>query len=329
MKNDDPPCGGRRTGHRLPLWERGHAHLHLPRQGERQPLVADVPEDLPELDVDNIRIRQILINLFGNAVKFTKSGTITLHVSFAPDPGPADTGTLRFAVSDTGIGISEEDQKKLMEPFVQLSGLRGTNAVNNGTGLGLSISKRLAVCMNGELDCTSKVGEGSTFAVTLNAVRYRAKTAPAVPEAPKPLPIARDVKALRILVVDDVPMNLHVAKALFNKIGFKNVSTAGSGKDALELLGKQPVDLILSDLWMPEMDGAELSAEVKKNPEWAHIPVIAQTADVETGGNFDMSHFDAVILKPLTKEKLARMVKRIFEDGALRKTPGAAPLNLG
>ena len=292
-------------------------------------LVADVPEDLPELDVDNIRIRQILINLFGNAVKFTKSGTITLHVSFAPDPGPADTGTLRFAVSDTGIGISEEDQKKLMEPFVQLSGLRGTNAVNNGTGLGLSISKRLAVCMNGELDCTSKVGEGSTFAVTLNAVRYRAKTAPAVPEAPKPLPIARDVKALRILVVDDVPMNLHVAKALFNKIGFKNVSTAGSGKDALELLGKQPVDLILSDLWMPEMDGAELSAEVKKNPEWTHIPVIAQTADVETGGNFDMSHFDAIILKPLTKDKLSRMVKRIFEDGALRHSPGSAPLNLG
>ena len=293
-------------------------------------LVADVPEDLPELDVDNIRIRQILINLFGNAVKFTKSGTITLHVSFAPDPGSADTGTLRFAVSDTGIGISEEDQKKLMEPFVQLFGLRGTNAVNNGTGLGLSISKRLAVCMNGELTCASRIGEGSTFAVTLNSVRYRAKTAPvAVQEPPKPQPVARDVKSIRILVVDDVPMNLHVAKALFNKIGFKNVATAGSGKDALELLGKQPVDLILSDLWMPEMDGAELSAEVKKNPEWAHIPVIAQTADVETGGNFDMSHFDAIILKPLTREKISNMVRRIFEDGPLRKSPGAAPLNLG
>ena len=137
------------------------------------------------------------------------------------------------------------------------------------------------------------------------------------------------MKALRILVVDDVPMNLHVAKALFNKIGFKNVATAGSGQDALELLGKQRVDLILSDLWMPEMDGAELSAEVKKNPKLAHIPVIAQTADVETGGNFDMSHFDAVILKPLTKDKLSRMVKRIFEDGALRHSPGSAPLNLG
>ena len=292
-------------------------------------LVSDVPEDLPELDVDNIRIRQILINLFGNAVKFTKSGTITLHVSFTPDSGSADTGTLRFAVSDTGIGISEEDQKKLMEPFVQLSGMRGTNAVNNGTGLGLSISKRLAVCMNGELTCTSKVGEGSTFAVTLNSVRYRAKAAPAAQEQPKPQPIARDVKDIRVLVVDDVPMNLHVAKALFNKLGFNDISTAGSGKAALELLGKQPVDLILSDMWMPEMDGSELSAAVKRDPRFAHIPIIAQTADVETGGNFDMSHFDAIILKPLTREKLSNMVKRIFEDGDLQKGNGGAPINLG
>ena len=140
-------------------------------------LVSDVPDDLPELDVDNIRIRQILINLLGNAVKFTKKGTITLAVSFTPDPDSADTGTLRCAVSDTGIGISEEDQKKLMEPFVQLSKMRGTNAVNNGTGLGLSISKRLAVCMNGALTCTSRIGEGSTFLVTLNSVRCRARTA--------------------------------------------------------------------------------------------------------------------------------------------------------
>jgi CheY-like chemotaxis protein len=292
-------------------------------------LVADVPEDLPELDIDNIRIRQILINLFGNAVKFTKNGTITLHVSFTPDPGSADTGTLRCAVSDTGIGISEENQKKLMEPFVQLSGLRGTNAVNNGTGLGLSISKRLAVCMNGELTCTSKVGEGSTFAVTLNSVRYRAKAAPAVQAQPKPQPLARDVKALRILVVDDVPLNLNVTKALFNKIGCNNILTADSGQSALALLETHPVDLILSDLWMPGMDGSALSAAVKRNPAYAHIPIIAQTADVETGGNFDMTHFDAIVLKPLTMEKLTRLVHRILADGPLPKPEGRAPLNLG
>ena len=296
-------------------------------------LVSDVPEDLPELDVDNIRIRQILINLLGNAVKFTKNGAITLHVSFTPDPGSADTGTLRCAVSDTGIGISEDDQKKLMEPFVQLSGLRGTNAANNGTGLGLSISKRLAACMNGELTCTSKSGEGSTFAVTLKSVRCRAKTAPAVSGLVKVEPgttaLVRRRKPVRILIVDDVPMNLHVAKALFNRIGFDDIFTAGSGKAALELLAGQPVDLILSDMWMPEMTGAEFSAAVKKDPRFAHIPVVAQTADVETDGNFNMSHFDAVILKPLTKEKLANMVKRIIVDGDLRKDDGGAPLRLG
>ena len=293
-------------------------------------LVSDVPDDLPELDIDNIRIRQILINLIGNAVKFTKKGAITLSVAFTPDHDSADTGTLRCAVSDTGIGISREDQKKLMEPFVQLSKMRGTNAANNGTGLGLSISKRLAACMNGELSCTSRIGEGSTFAVTLNSVRYRAKgvkvQSGAKPEAEA---IARDVRAIRILIVDDVPMNLRVAKALFNKIGFHNVFTAGSGKEALEFLDKQPVDLILSDMWMPEMNGTQLAAEINKNPKLSHIPIVAQTADVETSGNFDMSHFDAIILKPITKEKLSNMVKRIIEDGDLRKSDGRTPVNFG
>ena len=137
------------------------------------------------------------------------------------------------------------------------------------------------------------------------------------------------MKAIRILIVDDVPMNLRVAKALFGKIGFNNVFTAESGREALELLDKQPVDLVLSDMWMPEMNGTELSAEIKKNPKLANIPVVAQTADVETSGNFDMSHFDAIILKPITKEKLSNMVKRIFEDRDLRKGDNGAPVNLG
>ena len=279
-------------------------------------LVSNVPEDLPELDVDNIRIRQILINLLGNAVKFTKKGTITLTVKFTPD-ATGDTGSLYFGVSDTGIGISEEDQKKLMEPFVQLSKLRGTNAVNNGTGLGLSISKRLATCMNGSLNCTSVVGEGSTFYVTLNAVRYREPAH--VEEAPveqvveaKP---ARDISKLRIMVVDDVPMNLRVVKAIFNKIGVKDVVTKGSGREALDYLEKDLVDIILSDMWMPEMNGAQFSAAVKAIPRLKHIPIVAQTADVETRGNFDMSHFDAILLKPVTKEKLTNMIERVLGVG--------------
>ena len=188
--------------------------------------------------------------------------------------------------------------------------------------------------MNGELTCTSKIGEGSTFAVTLNSVRYRAKSVPAVKEPSEPAADeaaapARDMKPVRILIVDDVQLNLRVATALFNRIGFNNISTANSGKAALELLDKQPIDLILSDMWMPEMNGAEFSAEVKKNPRFAHIPIVAQTADVETNGNFDMSHFDAIILKPLTKGKLSNMVKRIIVDGDLRKGNGGMPVNLG
>ena len=176
----------------------------------------------------------------------------------------------------------------------------------------------------------SKLPLVSTSAVcaTLNSVHYRAKTVQAQPKSkPETEAIARDVKDIRILIVDDVPMNLRVAKALFNKIGFDNVFTAGSGREALELLDKQPVDLVLSDMWMPEMNGTQLSAEIKKNPKFSHIPVVAQTADVETGGNFDMSHFDAIILKPITKEKLSNMIKRIIKDGG--KGDGGGPINLG
>jgi len=139
--------------------------------------------------------------------------------------------------------------------------------------------------------------------------------------------IARDVKAICILIVDDVPMNLRVAKALFNKNGLTNILTAGSGREALELLDKQPVDLVLSDMWMPEMNGSQLSAEIKNNPKFSHIPIVAQTADVETSGNFDMSHFDAIILKPITREKLSNMVKRIIVDGGMGN--GGGPINLG
>ena len=122
-------------------------------------------------------------------------------------------------------------------------------------------------------------------------------------------------------------MNLRVAKALFNKIGVGNVFTAGSGKEALDLLDKQPVDLILSDMWMPEMNGMQLSAEVKNNPRFTHVPIIAQTADAETAANFDMSHFDAILLKPLTREKISNLVKCIIEDGERRKD--GRPINLG
>ena len=131
-----------------------------------------------------------------------------------------------------------------------------------------------------------------------------------------------------LLWVRNVPMNLHVAKALFGKIGFDNILTADSGHTALALLETHPIDLILSDMWMPGMNGADLSAAIKSNPKHAHIPIVAQTADVETGGNFDMSHFDAIILKPLTKQKLTTMVKRLIESPSPRP-PATSPLHLG
>ena len=140
----------------------------------------------------------------------------------------------------------------------------------------------------------------------------------------------KDLSKINILIVDDVPMNRRVAKAIFAKIGYKNVFVAESGRAALELLEKQPIDLMLSDMWMPEMNGAQLSAAVKKNPRFSHIPIVAQTADVESTGNFDMSNFDAIILKPITGEKLANMVKRVMgDDGSGAERGDDGPINLG
>ena len=110
-------------------------------------------------------------------------------------------------------------------------------------------------------------------------------------------------------------MNLRVVKAIFNKIGLKDVVTMGSGREALDYLEKDLVDIILSDMWMPEMNGADFSAAVKKVPRLKHIPIVAQTADVETRGNFDMSNFDAILLKPVTKEKLTNMIERVLGLG--------------
>ena len=184
--------------------------------------------------------------------------------------------------------------------------------------------------MNGELICTSRIGEGSTFGVTLHGVHYREATASTKPQAKAAASAPQDLSSIRILVVDDVPMNLRVAKAIFAKIGYKNVFIAESGKAALELLEKQPVDLVLSDMWMPEMNGAQLSAAIKKDPRFSHIPIVAQTADVETSGNFDMSNFDAIILKPITKEKLSDMVQRVMGGGDGADVPhGGGPINLG
>ncbi len=268
-------------------------------------LRAEIPE-LPVMELDKLRIRQILFNLIGNAVKFTPSGTVTLRAGF--QPGADGTGALEFSVSDTGIGISEADKSRLMEPFVQLSRMRGTNSASNGTGLGLSICRRLIEKMGGTIRIESTPGKGSTFFVTLSAAYRSGESLPAEVETPSPaLKSVEPQGKISLLLVDDVPLNLKVMEAICRKCGYEDFASASSGKEALEKLGAKPCSIVLTDLWMPEMNGVELARRIRKEHRFDSVRLVAVTADMEAAGNFDMSVFSSILLKPVTLEKIRRV----------------------
>jgi len=277
--------------------------------------------DLPLLEIDPQRIRQILFNLIGNAVKFTEHGEIRVRASFRRSPDD-DVGVFTLAVSDTGCGIAEEDKQKLMSPFVQA----GANAKIKGTGLGLAICKQLATRMGGELSFVSEHGKGSTFTLVLRDVKCAeyGSDIDRVIAAGQELVSGRtqqdkpgiklqsrepqhDVRGCRLLIVDDVPLNLAVLKALLKKIGMRNVVTAVDGQDAWEKFqtSEQPFDCILTDIWMPNMDGKELASKIRADERFAGLPVYAVTADIEERKASAEHGFTGVLLKPLTIEKLS------------------------
>ena len=262
-------------------------------------------QSMPMLELDKQRVRQILFNLIGNAVKFTDSGSITLRGEFRKRNDCS--GTLEFTVSDTGIGIPPEDQKRLMEPFVQLLNMRGTNAANNGTGLGLAISKRLAENMGGKLWLRSEPGQGSTFGVTLEEIKICAGSGqlPQIDGAEPEDANQTGLAGLSLLVVDDVKLNLRVLCAMCVRAGIKNIVAVDSGAEALAELEKRSFDLVLTDMWMPEMGGRELLDKIRSDRRFDEMPVVAVTADTEARDNID---FSAVLLKPITLDKIRQIL---------------------
>lgn len=275
-------------------------------------LKLDVQSELPWLFLDSQRVSQILFNLIGNAVKFTSSGGITLHIRFTPDDQPADdlrkTGLLVFAVQDTGIGIERKHFDDLLQPFVRIH----TKTPTGGTGLGLSICNLMAAKMGGKIRIESEVGVGSSFSVELPHVEYRSE-APndAVPTEEKhSLPTEFD---LSLLLVDDAELNLKVLAALCRKLGVKKVVTAGSGREALEKMNETPFDAVLTDVWMPNMGGTELATEIRRsaNPVWRSLPIYALTADVEMQKRENPEPFTGILLKPLRMENLAELLMKI------------------
>ncbi|MBS1369573.1 MAG: transporter substrate-binding domain-containing protein [Lentisphaeria bacterium] len=272
------------------------------KSGERGLYLRDsMPPELPRIDLDTLRVRQILFNLVGNAVKFTEKGGIDIIVEFCRET--ADTGTLIFRVADTGIGISEADRKLLFQPFVQSAALRGTHAANNGTGLGLVIVDRMLRKMNGSIELASEPGRGSVFTVTIRDLRYRA----AGPAAAREAAGETEVASVSVLLADDVQMNLKVMAAMLHRLGIEAV-TVDNGFDALAVLERRTFDFLFTDLWMPGMSGEELARRVRESGRCPEMRIIAVTADVENRENFDMTLFDGVLSKPVTVESVRRIL---------------------
>ena len=264
-------------------------------------LITTIPDNLPILNMDERRLRQVLLNIIGNAVKFTRVGSVSVTLAFFKLDEKRAAVTIRIA--DTGCGIAKESLSKIFDPFVQdKSSYRGIRT-ENGTGLGLSIAKRLIDCMKGSLTVESTVGKGSVFTILLPDIEI-CQNAQLEQESASSGTL--DVSK-RILVVDDVVLNVKVLCAMLKKMGFNPVS-ASSGAKALELMKTTKPDIALLDLWMPEMNGMELASAIRANPDWAGIKIVAVTADTENASNFNVGLFDDVVMKPVTQESLVKVL---------------------
>ena len=264
-------------------------------------------DGLPILMVDPQRVRQMLFNLVGNAAKFTESGFVEVRAAFARDNG-ADIGTFRLEVEDTGCGISEDDLKIVASPYVQVG---AKLARHGGTGLGLAICRQLAAAMGGELSIASTLGKGSTFVISVPNVKVDAAAPAATPKAEPPATPAAAQEKKRILIVDDQKMNLTVLKAMLKKLGYLDVTPAADGKLALAALesgGATEFGLVLTDMWMPELDGEGLVRAIRANAALAKLPVYVITADVEMLAKSEAVGFDGILLKPVTVDKLREIL---------------------
>ena len=280
-------------------------------------LITEIDERIPrELIGDEVRIRQILINLMNNAVKFTNQGTITLKMGWKPTN---DTeGELQFAVVDTGIGISEENVGKLFTAFGQLDTKKNRNV--EGTGLGLAICKRLVDGMHGEIGVRSKLKEGSTFCVSLPQKVYDSR--PCEYKANENiLPSSKEFQVnfiapkAKVLIVDDNKVNLQVAKELMKLFGF-DATTVESGKEAIDRVEKHLVtyDVIFMDHMMPFMDGVEATRFIRQlSGEYAQkVPIVALTANAIKGveQQFIDAGMNDYLSKPIRLEQLATLLRR-------------------
>ncbi|MEX2428387.1 MAG: ATP-binding protein [Bacteroidales bacterium] len=298
------------------------AMLHLFEANVREKnleLIEEFDDKIPEVLVgDSVRLRQIILNLLSNAVKFTSEGRISIHVHLLKEDD--DNATIEFRISDTGIGIAENNLAGIFESFQQATS--STSRLYGGTGLGLAIVKQLVESQGGTISVKSKIDEGSVFSFTLDFQKTEAK-------AELILEIAEtdhEIKDIKVLVVEDITLNQLLMKTLLDDFGFER-DIASNGKIAIEKLQAKSYDIILMDLQMPKMNGFE-ATEYIRNKMNLNIPIMALTADVTT---VELEKCKAVgmndyIAKPIDERllysKIAGLVKAYKSEN--ENNPGVA-----
>ncbi|MCT7997384.1 PAS domain S-box protein [Laspinema olomoucense] len=276
----------------------------------------NISETVPEgIVFDEVRLRQILFNVVGNALKFTEMGSVTIHVNanLSRTSEPFHV-CLELAVSDTGIGIPSHRQEQIFEAFIQNDGK--TTRKYGGTGLGLAITKRLTEMLGGTIHLKSELHHGSTFTFVFPDVEIARTEIGNIESAP----VDENLEQFQpgtILIVDDVPSNLDLIAGYFGKTKHQ-LLFARDGREAIEqAIASQP-DLILLDLWMPELNGIEVAQFLKNNPETQSIPIVVLTASSRSSDEaLVKSLCEGFLRKPLRRSQLVSLLKSILprEEG--------------
>ncbi len=283
------------------------AALVAPRAQEKrlEVVVRFQPGLASHLIGDGGRIRQIITNLAGNAVKFTEAGYVLIGVSGVEENGRAQ---IRVEVSDTGVGIEADKIERIFGAFQQADST--TTRQFGGTGLGLSITKRLVEAMGGEIGVSSRPGEGSTFWFTLDL--------PVNPDQAAPAPISLDAEGRRVLIVDDIEVNRQIASEQLAAWGFETDAVAG-GQDALDamrasaLIGA-PYALVIVDYFMPGMDGEMLARAIRADAQIAATPILVLTSVDQQGDakRFREIGVDGYLVKPARATLLLQTIGQIL-----------------
>jgi len=266
------------------------------------------PQTPKLLRFDPVRVQQCISNLVSNAIKFTEAGRIDVSVSAETTDGGGHI--ISVAVSDTGIGIEQAVLGTLFSEFTQADG--STTRRFGGTGLGLAITRRLARLMGGDVTVASEQGKGSTFTASFRAEGYIADDDP---QEERPEIDKGRLAGLRVLLVDDNRINRHVGRLMLQPLGI-TVIEAENGREALDLLVRHDIDLVLMDVHMPIMDGLETLRHMRASKAtWSKLPVIAVTADAMAGDRESLLAYgmDSYVSKPIDKDELIAEIHGLMQ----------------